>query len=54
MLVVPADERGPGDPRLEARIQERGDAFAVRPWDETDDPIAIVAGLVQGARRRRR
>jgi Xaa-Pro aminopeptidase len=52
MLVVPAD----GDavlviPRLEApRVQEPGDAFAVRPWDETDDPIAIVAGLVRGAR----
>src|SRR6478672_148479 len=47
MLVVPAD----GDatlvvPRLEApRVVERPDLFTVLPWDETDDPIAIVGGL---------
>ena len=48
MLVLPVD----GDatlvvPRLEApRVTERPEVFAVRAWDETDDPIAIVAGLV--------
>jgi len=51
MLVLPAE----GDatlvvPRLEApRVVERPDVFAVRSWDETDDPIAIVAGLVGSA-----
>ncbi|MCU1371514.1 MAG: putative dipeptidase [Ilumatobacteraceae bacterium] len=51
MLVVPVD----GDatlvvPRLEApRVVEKPDLFSLRPWDETDDPIAIVAGLVGGA-----
>src|SRR6185312_5114567 len=50
MLVVPVD----GDavlvvPRLEApRVVERPDAFAVLPWDETDDPIELVARLVRG------
>src|SRR3954454_13422407 len=48
MLVLPRD----GDavlvvPRLEApRVTLQGDAFALRPWDETDDPIAIVADLM--------
>lgn len=48
MLVVPRD----GDatlvvPRLEApRVVEQAGAFALRPWDETDDPVAIVADLV--------
>ncbi len=47
MLVLPAD----GDatlvvPRLEApRVERRGDAFEILPWDETEDPVAIVAGL---------
>ena len=47
MLVLPAD----GDatlvvPRLEApRVEERPDVFALRPWNETEDPVAIVAGL---------
>jgi Xaa-Pro aminopeptidase len=47
MLVLPAD----GDatlvvPRLEApRVEERPDVFALRPWDETEDPVAVVAGL---------
>ncbi len=48
MLVVGRD--GPATlviPRLEApRVVERGDLFALRPWDETDDPIAIVAELL--------
>jgi Xaa-Pro aminopeptidase len=53
MLVLPAD----GDatlvvPRLEApRVEERPDVFSIRPWDETEDPIGIVAGLL-GARKR--
>jgi Xaa-Pro aminopeptidase len=48
MLVLPVD----GDatlvvPRLEApRVVERPDVFSVRSWDETDDPVAIVAELV--------
>jgi len=47
MLVLPRD----GDatlvvPRLEApRVVERPDAFTLLPWDETDDPVGIVAGL---------
>jgi Xaa-Pro aminopeptidase len=52
MLVLPAD----GDatlivPRLEApRVQPDPTLFAVRPWEETEDPVAIVAELV-GRRR---
>ena len=55
MLVLPAD----GDavlvvPRLEApRVVERPDAFSIRPWEETEDPIAVVAGLVGAASTRR-
>ncbi len=47
MLVVPAG----GDatlvvPRLEApRVVERPDVFRLVTWDETDDPVALVAGL---------
>jgi len=47
MLVLPAD----GDatlvvPRLEApRVIERPE-FTVRPWGETEDPVAVVADLV--------
>jgi len=47
MLVVPRD----GDatlvvPGLEApRVVERPDVFVMRPWAETEDPIAIVADL---------
>lgn len=48
MLVVPVD----GDatlvvPRLEApRVVERPDRFSLRPWEESEDPIRIVAELV--------
>ncbi len=48
MLVLPRE----GDatlvvPRLEApRVVERPEVFAIEAWEETDDPIAIVAGLV--------
>lgn len=51
LLVVPVD----GDatllvPRLEApRVVERPE-FALRAWDETDDPIAVTAELVRGGR----
>src|SRR3954454_8823068 len=47
MLVLPAD----GDaslvvPRLEApRVTEHPELFAIVPWNETDDPVEIVAGL---------
>src|SRR5436190_3100564 len=47
MLVLPRD----GDttlvvPALEApRVEERPEAFAIRPWGETEGPVAIVAGL---------
>ena len=50
MLVLPAD----GDatlvvPRLEApRVVEHPEVFALRSWDETDDPVAIVAELAGG------
>ena len=48
MLVVPRD----GDatlviPRLEApRVVEQPGAFSLHPWNETDDPVAIVASLI--------
>jgi Xaa-Pro aminopeptidase len=54
MLVVPRD----GDaalfvPRLEApRVVDRPEVFVLVPWDETDDPIARIAGHV-GARATR-
>ncbi len=51
MLVLPVDgEATLVVPRLEApRVVERPDVFGLRAWDETDDPIAIVAGLVATA-----
>jgi len=53
MLVLPRD----GDatlvvPGLEApRVVERPDVFTLRPWGETEDPVAIVADLVGPAAR---
>ncbi len=47
MLVVPCD----GDPtmvvpRLEApRVVEQPGVFVLRPWEETEDPTAVVASL---------
>ncbi len=39
-------------PRLEApRVAEQPDIFMVHAWDETDDPVALVADLVRGAGR---
>ena len=48
MLVLPRDgEATLVIPRLEApRVAERGDAFRLRPWNETDDPVAIVSELI--------
>jgi Xaa-Pro aminopeptidase len=52
MLVLPRD----GDarlvvPRLEApRVIERPEAFTIVPWDETDDPVALVAGMAASPR----
>lgn len=51
MLVLPVD----GDatlvvPGLEApRVQERSGVFDVLAWTETEDPVAIVAGLTKAA-----
>ncbi len=47
MLVVPRDgEATMVIPRLEApRVVERPDVFTIVPWDETDDPVALVASL---------
>lgn len=41
-LVVPALER--------PRVVERPDVFAIRPWNETEDPVDIVSRLIGGAR----
>ncbi|MYB02986.1 MAG: aminopeptidase P family protein [Acidimicrobiaceae bacterium] len=51
MLVVPRDGGATlVVPRMEApRVTERPDVFGMRPWDETDDPVAIVAGLAGAA-----
>lgn len=52
MLVLPVD----GDatlvvPQLEApRVVHDPSLFALRPWAETEDPVALVAGLVGGRR----
>ncbi len=48
MLVVPRDgEATLVIPRLEApRVMEQPGVFSLLPWNETDDPVAIVAGLV--------
>jgi Xaa-Pro aminopeptidase len=51
MLVVPRD----GDatmliPRLEApRVEPQPGVFELQPWNETDDPIALVAKLLPDA-----
>lgn len=53
MLVLPADDEAVlVVPRLEApRVVERPDVFALRPWAEGDDPVAVVAKLVGGRTR---
>jgi len=52
MLVLPADDDATlVVPALEApRVAEDPSIFSLRPWSETEDPVAIVAGLV-GHRR---
>ncbi len=51
MLVLPRNS--PATlvvPRLEApRVEPVEDLFAVRPWEETDDPIAVVAALLEAS-----
>jgi Xaa-Pro aminopeptidase len=49
MLVLPrAGDATLVVPALEApRVEERPEAFASRPWGETEDPVAIVAALAQ-------
>ena len=51
MLVVPRDGAATlVVPRMEApRVVERPDVFGMRPWDETEDPVDIVAGLAGAA-----
>jgi len=48
MLVVPKDDEATlVVARMEApRVVELPEVFKILPWNETDDPIAIVAGLV--------
>ena len=43
VLVVPVLEA--------ARVDQDGEVFSLRPWQETEDPVAIVAELI-GTRRR--
>jgi Xaa-Pro aminopeptidase len=54
MLVLPqSGEATLVVARLEApRVVERPDVFTLRAWDETDDPIALVARLVGPPARR--
>ena len=51
MLVLPATGQATlVVPRLEApRVAERPDVFELLPWDETDDPVGLVAKLASGA-----
>lgn len=53
MLVLPGDDDATlVVPELEApRVKPQPDVFSIRPWSETDDPVALVATLV-GSRRR--
>ena len=51
MLVVPREGNATlVVPRLEApRVVAQPGVFGLRPWEETEDPIEVVAGLVGGA-----
>jgi Xaa-Pro aminopeptidase len=52
MLVVTPDAATLVVPTLEApRVRERPELFALRPWGETEDPIAVTAELLGAARR---
>ena len=48
MLVLPSDAHPTlVVPRLEApRVEHDEELFTLRPWDETDDPVRMVADLV--------
>src|SRR3954468_11182165 len=52
MLVVPADDDATlVVPRLEApRVAPQPDVFTIHPWSETDDPVSVVATLVDDRR----
>ncbi|HET9691460.1 MAG TPA: Xaa-Pro peptidase family protein [Acidimicrobiales bacterium] len=52
MLVVPADGQATLFlPRLEApRVADDPEVFSLQPWDELDDPVALVAAAVGGRR----
>jgi Xaa-Pro aminopeptidase len=52
MLVLPRDGAATMViPRLEApRVTEHPDVFTLLPWDETDDPVSLVATLMGSAR----
>ena len=54
MLVLPVDgEATLVVPRLEApRVDPHPDLFGILAWEESEDPVALVAGLA-GARRQR-
>ena len=40
-------------PRLEVpRVEPHQELFEILPWEETDDPVAVVAGLVRRSARR--
>ena len=51
MLVLPREGSATlVVPRLEApRVTEQPDVFTIHPWDETDDPIEVVADLCGAA-----
>jgi len=52
MLVLPVDDEATlVVPGLEAPRVEVRESFMVRPWGETEDPVAIVAGLVGSGRK---
>ena len=54
LLVLPVDgEATLVVPRLEApRVEVRPELFALRPWDEAEDPIEVVTGVIGRSRRR--
>src|SRR4051812_17241855 len=53
MLVLPADDDATlVVPRLEApRVAEQPGVFTIRPWSETEDPVSLVATLIEERRQ---
>jgi Xaa-Pro aminopeptidase len=51
MLVLPRDDDAIlVVPKLEVpRVVEHAELFTIRPWDETEDPIALVANRIRGS-----